>query len=241
VNNNRFRLKRERVQQMSNRYIISLGGSLIVPDEVDVNFLLQFKKLIESEIKKGKKFILITGGGRTSRRYSEAAKKLGDLESVDLDWLGIHSTRLNGHLLRTIFRKHAHERIIKNPNKIENANEPIIVSAGFRPGWSTDYVAVLLAKKYGAEAMINLSNIDYVYDKNPKKFKGAKPLKNISWKDFRKIVGNKWDPGLNLPFDPVASKLAEKLKLKVVVMNGKPLSNLKNLLSGRSFKGTVIE
>ena len=89
--------------------------------------------------------------------------------------------------------------------------------------------------------MINLSNIDYVYDKNPKKFKGAKPLKNISWKDFRKIVGNKWDPGLNLPFDPVASKLAEKLKLKVVVMNGKPLSNLKNLLSGRSFKGTVIE
>ncbi len=226
---------------MSNRIIISLGGSLIVPDEVDVSFLLQFKKLIESEIKRGKKFILITGGGRTSRRYSDAAKKLGDLNPSDLDWLGIHSTRLNGHLLRTIFRKDAHERIIKNPHKVENANEPIIVSAGYRPGWSTDYVAVLLARKYKAETMINLSNIDYVYDKNPKKFKSAKPIKNISWKDFRKIVGNKWDPGLNLPFDPVASKLAEKLKLQVVVMNGNPLSNLKNFLSGKSFKGTLIK
>ena len=57
---------------------------------------------------------------------------------------------------------------------------------------------------------------------------------------FRKIVGSKWDPGLNLPFDPVAAKLGEKLKLKVIVMNGKPLSNLSNFLRGKAYKGTVI-
>ena len=184
--------------------------------------------------------VLITGGGRTSRRYSEAAKKLGTLNSDDLDWLGIHSTRLNAHLLRTIFRKYSHPRIITNPHRPEPAKEPIVIAAGYRPGWSTDYDAVLLAHKYKASVLLNLSNIDYVYEKNPKTHKDAGPIKQISWKDFRKIVGNKWDPGLNLPFDPVASKLAEKLKLRVIVMNGKPLANLKNFLTGKNYKGTMI-
>lgn len=211
-----------------------------MPNEIDVIFLRRFKALIESEVKKGKSFLLITGGGRTSRRYSEVAKTLGNLNPDDLDWLGIHSTRLNGHLLRTIFRKYAHPRIIKNPFHPEPAREQVIVAAGYRPGWSTDYDAVLLARKYQSDTVLNLSNIDFVYDKDPRKFKDAKPIKQISWNDFRKIVGNKWDPGLNAPFDPVASKLAEKLKLRVVIMNGKNIANLKSFLSGKSFKGTVI-
>lgn len=224
----------------TKRYIISLGGSLIVPDEIDTKFLRGFRKVIEGRIKLGEKFLLITGGGRTSRRYSEAAKVLGELNSDDLDWLGIHSTRLNGHLLRTIFRKHAHRRIITNPTRPERAGEPIVIAAGYRPGWSTDYDAVLLAKKYHADAVLNLSNIDYVYSKDPRKFKSAAPIKEISWTDFRKIVGDKWDPGLNLPFDPVASRLAQKLKLKVVILNGKNLNNLSSFLGGKKFNGTVI-
>lgn len=226
--------------QSSKRYIVSLGGSLIVPDEIDVKFLAAFRRLIQDQIKRGRKFVLITGGGRTSRRYSEAAKALGELNPNDLDWLGIHSTRLNGHLLRTIFRKYAHPRIITDPTAAEAAAEPIIIAAGYRPGWSTDYVAVLLARHYKASVVLNLSNIDYVYDKNPKTHPNAKPLKQISWKDFRKLVGNKWDPGLNTPFDPVASKIAEKLKLKVAVLNGRKLKNLQNFLSGKPFKGTII-
>lgn len=225
---------------MNQRYIVSLGGSLIVPNEIDVKFLRQFRTIIESQIKHGHKFILITGGGRTSRRYSEAAKVLGELNPDDLDWLGIHSTRLNGHLMRTIFRKTAHRRIVTNPNIHEPAKEAVIIAAGYRPGWSTDYDAVLLAKQYGAKTVLNLSNIDYVYNKNPKIHTNAKPVKQISWQEFRKIVGNKWDPGANLPFDPVASKLAEKLKLQVVIMNGKNLPNLKSFLAGKKFKGTII-
>lgn len=224
----------------NKRYIISLGGSLIVPDEIDTKFLKEFKTIVVSQIHRGHKFLLITGGGKTCRRYLEVAKSLGDFNLDDLDWLGIHSTRLNGHLMRTIFRRFAHKRIITNPNQPEAASEPIIVAAGYRPGWSTDYVAVLLARRYKADVVLNLSNIDYVYDKDPKKFKDAKPIKQISWHNFRKIVGNVWDSGLNAPFDPVASKLAEKLKLQVIVMNGKKLENLKNYFGGKKFKGTVI-
>lgn len=227
-------------KQSSDRYIISLGGSLIVPDQIDDKFLAEFKKVIENHVRQGKKFLIITGGGKTARRYAETARKLHALNPDDLDWLGIHSTRLNGHLLRTIFRKYAHPRIITNPKHMEKANEPIIIAAGYRPGWSTDYVAVLLAKKYGIKTIINLSNIDYVYNKDPNKHTDAKAYRNLSWHEFRRLVGNKWDPGANLPFDPVGSKLAEKLGLKVIMLNGKPLANLENFLRNRKFKGTII-
>lgn len=224
----------------NNRYIISLGGSLIVPNEIDTGLLKNFQKIIASRVAHGEKFILITGGGRTSRRYTDAAKKLGQLNNTDLDWLGIHATRLNGHLLRTIFRKYAQPQIIDDPTKKINDSHPVIIAAGYRPGWSTDYVSVLLAQKHGAHVMVNLSNVDYVYDKDPRQFKDAKPIKNISWVEFRKIVGNKWDPGLHVPFDPVASKLAQKINLKVVIMNGKNFSNFQSFLLGKEFKGTVI-
>lgn len=213
---------------ISNRakYIISLGGSLIVPDEIDVDFLRELKKLILNQTKNGESFIIAPGGGRTARKYAKAAKILGNLNRNDLDWLGIYSIRLNCLLLSSVFKN-------MKDVKVMDMREA-------RPGRSSDYDSVIFAKRYKAKNIINLTNIDYVYDKDPKVHKGAKPLNSISWKEFRNITGDKWDPGISLPFDPVASKLAEKLKLSVVVMNGKSLYNLRNFLSGKPYKGTII-
>lgn len=222
--------------------VLSVGGSLVVPKEgIDTKFLKDFKKLVVAQVKKGRRFVIVVGGGMTCRNYQKAAKVLGELTRDDLDWLGIHATRLNGHLLRTVFRDIAHLAMIKDPTKPKiKWTEPVLVAAGWKPGWSTDYVATRLAKRFGAKVLLNLSNIDYVYDKDPNKFSDAKKIKNISWKNFRKIVGNEWDPGMNAPFDPVASRLADQCGLKVVVVNGKKIKNLENFLSGKKFVGTVI-
>jgi uridylate kinase len=221
--------------------IISLGGSIIVPKHIDHVFLRKFKKLIEEFIKKDCRFIIITGGGYTARKHQKAASKICELHPDDLDWIGIHATRINAHLLRTIFKKDAYPKIIKDPNKKITTNKKIIIAAGWKPGRSTDYVAVLLAKNFSCSEIINLSNIEYVYNKDPRKFKDAKPLINISWKEFRKIVGDKWDPGLNMPFDPVASKEAQSLRLKVAIMRGKDVNNLRNHIEGKEFRGTIIQ
>jgi uridylate kinase len=225
---------------MNNLFVISLGGSLLVPGEIDINFLRKFKSIIEREIKVGKKFIIIVGGGKTARNYQNAAKSLTKVSNEDLDWLGIHATRINAHLLLTIFRKYAYYRIIKNPKEKVKFKEKILIAAGWKPGFSTDYDAVLLAKTYGSDTIINLTNVDYVYDKDPNKFKDAKPFKEISWKDYLKLIDQKWIPGMSAPFDPVASRLAQKLKIKVVIINGRKLKNLKNCLENRKFTGTVI-
>lgn len=151
---------------------------------------------------------------------------------------------MNAHFIRTIFRNYSHPRINKNPNDLEDFyefKEKILVAAGWRPGFSTDYDAVLLAKYFKVEKIINLSNIDYVCDKDPKKFPDAKIIKNISWPEFRKMVGNKWDPGMNAPFDPIASKIAQENNLEVAILNGKKLKNIQNYFDGQKFKGTIIK
>lgn len=211
--------------------------------EIDWKFIKKFKKTIEKYIQKKHKFIIITGGGRIARKYAEAAKKIYKIDDEDKDWLGIHATRMNAHFIRTIFKKEAHPRINKNPNDLEdfyNFKENILVAAGWRPGFSTDYDAVLLAKYLGIKNIVNFSNVNYVYTKDPKKFPKAKKIKSITWKDFRKIVGTKWKPGMNMPFDPIDSKLAEEEDITVAIMNGKNMNNLENYLDDKTFKGTII-
>ena len=219
--------------------IISLGGSLVVPREIDVKFLKKFSQFINRNLKKWR-FIIVVGGGRTNSRYNAAAKKLGVRSSADLDWIGIASTRLNAQLIRSIFGKKAESYIHISPHKKLAWTKPIVVGAGFLPGNSSDFDAVVLAKTYRARTIINLTNTDYVYDSDPRKNKAAKPIKKISWEDYRKIVGRKWTPRLSSPFDPIASKLAQESGLEVIIANGRKLDNLGKILRKEKFQGTVI-
>ena len=192
----------------------------------------------------GDKFILITGGGKTARKYQMAAAAVSDIDDVEKDWLGTHSTRLNGHLLRTIFKKYAHPKVITNyVDDLENFDsfdEDILVGAGWKPGRSSDFCAVKLAVKFGAVDVINLSNIEYVYSEDPRLNPKAKKYEKITWKEFREIVGNEWYPGMNVPFDPIASKLSDENNLSVGIMNGKDFDNLGKFLDKKPFKGTII-
>lgn len=220
--------------------VLSLGGSIVVQDEINVKFLKRFKSLIVKEMKKGKRFIIVIGGGKTARKYQSAASEVSELTSEDLDWLGIHATRLNAHLLRTIFRDYAKKEIVKDPTKAEKFKEKILIAAGWKPGSSTDFDAVMLAEQYRTNKIINMTNIDYVYNIDPRKSDLAKPLPKLSWNEYHQLVGDRWHPGSNAPFDPIASKKAKEFGLEVVILLGTDLKNFSDCLNNRDFKGTVI-
>ncbi len=221
--------------------VVSVGGSLIVPDGIDVSFLKNFRELVNRKVKEGFGFYVIAGGGKLARRYQDAAKEVrGNLSSEDADWMGIHATRLNAHLLRTLFLEDAQDRIVKNPTRSVNTKYPVIVGSGWKPGNSTDYCAVMAAKKLGAKKLVNLSNIDYVYTADPRTNPDAVKIERSNWTDFRKLIPKDWDPGLSSPFDPVAAKEAEAMKLEVAVINGAKLEELENYMDGKPFVGTVI-
>lgn len=209
---------------------------------VNTKFLKELNVFIRKHVKKGKRFMLVTGGGATARLYIDGGKSVvGDMTDEDLDWLGIHATRLNGHLLRTIFMDIAHPRIIENyDHKLRNWREPVVVGTGWKPGWSTDYDCVILARDYKASLIVNLTDLFYVYDKDPNSHKNAKPLKNLDWDELQKLIGTKWTPGFSTPFDPIAAQLAKDLALTVITTSGTDFENLDNIIEGRQFKGTVV-
>jgi uridylate kinase len=229
-----------------NRIIISLGGSLIVPNGgIDIQFLKQFNEFIRKRLAEDstRQFFFVVGGGSTARHYRDAGRDvLGhELSPEDLDWIGIHATRLNAHLVRTIFRDIAHPYIIKHYEIIRKVKEPVIVASGWKPGWSTDFCAAMVCEDYHAKTVVNMSNIEKVYDKDPRTNPDAKPIDRITWNEFRKIVGDKWIPGMNVPFDPIATKKAQELGLKVVILKGNDFENMEKFFGNEDFIGTVIE
>lgn len=228
--------------QTPETIVMSVGGSLIVPDQIDTDFLKSLKNFIETQTTNGRRFIIIAGGGRTARRYQDAAAEVAELKSDDLDWMGIHATRLNGHLLRTVFRDIAHHEMITNPDDILDvpAEAKVVIAAGYRPGASTDLRAIQVATHVGAKKVINLSNIDYVYTDDPRKNPEAEKIENISWSDFRALIPDEWDPGLSSPFDPVAAKEAHEKNIEVAIINGERPDALEAYLAKESFIGTKI-
>lgn len=225
-------------------FVLSLGGSLVVPNGgIDIEFLTNFNKFIRKQISsKKRRFFITVGGGGTTRDYQNAARMVrGEkIDDTDLDWLGLHATRLNAQLVRTIFRDIADPRVIKHYEIILKIEKPLAIAAGWKPGWSTDYCAITLCQDYGIKTAVNLTNVDQVYDKDPKKFPDAKPLRDITWEKYRPLVGDKWIPGMNVPFDPIASKLAQQNGIKVKILNGKNLDNLAKALDDQEFFGTTI-
>jgi len=226
-----------------NQYrIISVGGSIIIPPEgFNIEFLKKFRELILKRVKLGEKFILVIGGGSTCRKYQQAAKESAEVSNVDLDWLGIYATHFNARFVGLLFNGWAEQELIINPTKKVKSPKSVLIAGGWKPGCSTDYDAVLLAKTYGAKEVINLSNIDYIYDADPRQNPQAKKMENLSWAELRKIVGDKWIPGANLPFDPIAAKTAQKLGLTVKFAKGTDLACLEDILYGRVFSGSLIK
>jgi len=223
-------------------FVISLGGSVAFPEKFNLDFLKEFYFFIKREVKKGNKFIIVSGGGDITRKYQSAAGKITRVSNEDKDWIGIHATRLNAHLLRTIFKRESNPFVFDKRFKIKDfGNSSIIIASGWKPGWSTDFVAVQIAADFKIKLVINLCKAGYVYTADFEKYPGAEPIEKISWKDYLNLIPKRWTPGLHVPVDPVAARLAKRKKIKVIIAKGGDFENLRNILRGKNFKGTVLE
>src|SRR5260370_386901 len=159
-----------------NAHVIKLGGSLVVPDGgIDDEYVNKFNAFISKEIgEKGLRFFIFTGGGQLARHYIDAAMEVigHELTNDDLDWLGVHATRLNAHLLRTIFRDLAHPIIITDYSYIQKPDKPVVIAAGWKPGSSApfDAVAAKLASELEMKVLYlngtDLANVERAIDGN---------------------------------------------------------------------------
>ena len=227
--------------------VLSVGGSIVAPDKPDFDFLDKFSKTIRNWLLQdsSRKIIMVIGGGAPARDYQNAYRKVCDLRKAsakndEADWIGIMATRLNAQLVKAVFEDLCPNPVVYDPTTVDMFGGQILVAAGWKPGFSTDNDAVVLAERFSGNLVVNLSNIAKVYTDDPKKNPEARPIDSISWEDFIKIVGTEWVPGKNTPFDPIASQRAQKAGIRVICAAGKDIENLENILNGKDFKGTVI-
>ena len=228
---------------MKDIKVLSVGGSIVAPDTVDTEFIIKFREAILNYLNEnsGRKLVFVVGGGAPARLYQKAYREIVEESDTETqDWIGIMATRLNGELLRGVFSDDCPDPVVTNPTSVKSFNGRILVAAGWKPGFSTDNDSVLLAENIGADTVINLSNIKKVYSADPKLDPGAVPLDTISWADMKKLVGDKWVPGVNVPFDPVATKRAAELGLTVITAAGNNIDNMNKILIGSDFEGTQI-
>ncbi|MEX0931806.1 MAG: UMP kinase [Candidatus Paceibacterota bacterium] len=221
--------------------VISLGGSVIVPDKPNTEAMRAFVELIQARIEEGERFVIVVGGGGVARVYQKALTELSVTDSVALDTIGVSATRLNAELVRIAFGGNAHLRVISNTEDIsEWGDTPLIIASGEKPGNSTDYCAVRYAVLSGAQYVLNLSNTSQVYTADPRVDSDAKPLESIFWEEYLSLIPSEWKPGLSTPFDPVASRLAKENNIPVYIMDGREGLNTKNFLEGKKYIGTRI-
>ncbi len=230
--------------------VLSVGGSIVAPDNPDTAFLVAFSAMARMWLSENeeRRLILVVGGGAPAREYQKvyaecsrlAQGNVGEFSATEADWIGITATRLNAQLLRAVFSDICPNEVVYDPTAPFEFNGRVLIAAGWKPGFSTDTDAVYLAERFDAKTIVNLSNIEKVYTDDPKKNKDAKPIDDISWKEFRKMVGDEWTPGKNCPFDPIASKKAEELQLNVICAGGKDIKNIQAILDEKDFVGTTI-
>ncbi len=220
--------------------VISLGGSMIVPDLPDVHFVKTFVEIIKKRVKLGQRFIIVTGGGKTCRNYQQALSEILPISNDTNDWMGIYTTHFNAQFMRLAFGKLAEKQIAVRFGKKVPFTAPVLIAAGEKPGHSTDFDAVLLAKMFKTKHVVNISNIDFVYTADPRKNPDAKALPQLTWKEYIALLPKKWTPGFSSPFDMKAAALAKSAKLTVSIVNGKLFDDIEKAIDGKPFRGSVI-
>ena len=221
--------------------VISLGGSLIIPDDVDVDLLEKFKRVILKNTKRYK-FIVVCGGGSIARKYINALRNSG-MNSNFQSFAGISATRMNARFMSYFFRYNQHMGIPHTMDAVKNyLKKTDITFCGaleYKPNQTSDTTSAEIAKHFDS-IFINLTDVAGLYSKNPKEHKDAKFIPSISWKDFDKMASKmEFKPGQHFVLDQTASKIIMKDKITTYIL-GKDMIQLNNLLNRKKFKGTTI-
>jgi len=210
------------------KYIISLGGSIINSGLIDTNLLKGLQKIVK---KTKHELVFVCGGGKPARDYISVARELG-VKSTRLDIIGIKATELNAELVSAALG-------VARANSLEEIKGKLSVTNGLFPGVTSDFDCVVIAGLINADAVINLSNVPGIYDKDPRKHSNAQLFKKLSYDKLVSLASEyELGQGANFIFDIAASKLAARDKMKVIFIQG--LDNLKRVLSNKKFKGTIV-
>jgi uridylate kinase len=223
--------------------VLSVGGSVLVKGDGDRAYLEGLASLLGrfgAEVP----LLVTTGGGRTAREYIRLGRDLG-LTEVELDEVGIEVTRLHARLLAARVGPPCPARppttVSEAVHELRHAS-PVILG-GTEPGHTTDGVAALLAVRVRASRLVNATNVDGVYERDPRQDPSARRVERMRWSEFRTMVhaGTSTEAGQNFLFDRLGADLLARAGIPLFVLDGRDLANLEIALRGGRFRGSRVE
>jgi uridylate kinase len=221
------------------RIVIKLSGSIF-------NFETNFKILNEyvSLIKKINEVyqpIIITGGGKIARFYINLARSLGFDES-GLDLIGIQVSHLNAKLLISGLGDLCFPLTPLNLDEISTAvlTNKIVVTGGLYPGQSTNATSALIAEKIKALKFYNATDVDGIFNNDPRIDPDAKMYESIDVKDCISILKleNSMAGTYDL-MDLISLKVIERSSLPTVVFKSS-IENISKIIMENAKIGTEI-
>jgi uridylate kinase len=223
--------------------IVSIGGSVLLTGTGDREYLEALADVLR-RVGRTIPLVVTAGGGRTAREYIRLGRELG-LTEVELDEIGIDVTRLHARLLAARIGPptpaHPPVTIAQAVHELVR-NSPVILG-GTEPGHTTDGVAALVAARVRADRLVNATDVDGIYEHDPRTHPDARRLERLPWAEFRARVheATSGEAGQNFLFDRLGADTLARARIPLWVVNGRDLANLEAAIEGRPFVGSRVE
>ncbi len=226
----------------NNKIVISMGGS-IFSENNPATLIKKYAEVIAG-MKDRYNLYIVTGGGYVARKFIDLGRILGGSDDI-LDDIGILSSRLNGYLLVSALSDKIKIPLSRTfaDSMMNGSIYGVSVMGGVMPGITTDGVSALLAEYVGSGIIINATNVNGVYNKDPKKYKNAKMIKHMNYDELIDLIetSRKLSPGRNNIFDDFGAKIARRSNIKIVIVNGGNVANIESAIKGTEKTGTVVD
>ncbi len=240
--------KRPRDPRPFKRAILKLSGEAlrgassrdnISPEIVD-RIALEIREAVDSGLELG----IVVGGGNFWRGASASAR---GMDRATADYVGMLATVMNALALEGALTHHGVNCVVQSAIEMKNVAETfirrraerqlsdgkvVIFAAGTgNPFFSTDTTAALRASEMGADVILKATQVDGVYDSDPRKNPDAVRYQNVT---FHECISQR----LNV-MDTTAFSLCMDNNIPIIVFDLAPVGNLSHALRGLPI-GTLV-
>lgn len=229
------------------RILLKLSGEVIKGQEasgIEGKALMNFAAEIKNLQKMGAQVGIVIGGGNIWRYRDNKDLKL---DRVTSDTIGMLATIMNSLALEAALKELKADVIAVSNLSCKKALETytpkkakeymdqgkIVIFAGGtgHPFFTTDSAAALMALEMDCDVLMKATKVNYVYDKDPMKFKDAKKFTKLTYQEvIEKNLG---------VMDLTCASLCKEAALPIQVFNVNEKGSLEKAVKGIQV-GTII-
>ena len=229
------------------RVLLKLSGEAFAGGEsfgIDPATTVTIAQEVADVHREGVGLAIVVGGGNILRGQSASGQ---GMDRAAADYAGMLATVINALALQDALEKLDIPTRVQTAIQITSVAEPfirrrairhiekgrvVILAAGTgNPYFTTDTAAALRALELHCEAVLKATNVDAVYDKDPKKHADARPYKHV---DYEEAIERK----LRV-MDLTAFAVCMEHELPIVVFDLAVAGNIKRAVQGEPI-GTYV-